>query len=185
MKSIRPIELSDVLALKEFTDLAIGKNYYSVQEWEVMIHRSESDGVQYSLVLKIAEKIKGLRITFPPGKWDKGKGEGLSPDLWPHSIEETAYFQSLFIAPELTGQGLGKELSTKSIEALRAAGAKGIVCHSWKQSPHDSSGRYLKKLGFKWVKEHPEYWKNVDYLCTRCKVKPCLCTADEMYMELK
>ena len=185
MKSIRPIDREDIPALQNFTDLAIGKDYYSPAEWEDMIHRSQCGDHQCSFVLDDDGSIKGVRISFPPGRWRKGKGEGLSPSLWPQPEASTAYFQSLFVAPELMGQGFGKELSLKSIEVLRQVGARGIVCHSWRESPHDSSGRYLRKLGFKRIKEHLQYWKDVDYTCTRCQEKPCLCTADEMYMELK
>ena len=185
MKSIRPIEHKDLAAIKEFTDRAIGENYYSRKELEDLWRRSQCGDSQCSFVLEIDNSIQGIRFTFPPGLWSQGKGKGLSPELWPKPLKKTAYFQSLFIAPEWTGQGVGKELSRKSIEVLKELGAEGIVCHSWKESPNDSSGRYFRSLGFQTIKIHPEYWIDVDYLCIKCRSKPCLCTAEEMYLELK
>lgn len=184
MKSIRPIKVEDLEAIKIFTDKVIGKDYYRAAEIKDICSRSQSDSIQCSFLLEIEKQIKGIRITFPPSGWETGKGKGLSPELWPYPLSETAYFQSLFIDPDCTGKGYGRELSLKSIEALKKLGTKGVVCHSWKESPHNSSIKYLKRLGFKSVKEHLEYWKEVDYICTKCQKKPCLCTAEEMYLEL-
>lgn len=175
---------SDIEAIKEFTDRAIGTNYYSIPELEGIFQKSAFNKIMCTLVLEIDGKIEGVRITYPQGQWSKGKGQGLNPNLWPHSLEETAYFQSLFVSQELTGHGYGKKLSLRAIEVLKSIETKGIVCHSWKESPNDSSGRYLRALGFKLIATHPLYWKEVDYTCTRCG-KPCLCTAEEMYLDLK
>lgn len=181
--TIRPLEKSDILKVKEFTDRAIGTDYYSVPELEDIYSKSLADNVMCTLVLEINQQIQGVRITYPPGKWSHGKGQGLNPGKWPHGLDQTAYFQSLFIAPELTGSGHGKTLSLKTIEILKEIGTQGIVCHSWKESPNDSSGRYLRSMGFTLIATHPLYWKEVDYVCTRCG-KPCLCTAEEMYLDL-
>jgi len=179
---IRPLLKEDLPELKEFTDRAIGHGYYTLSELEDIYERSLTEHQKMmTLVLLIDHKIQGVRITFPPGHWEKGKGRGLSIKSWPHPLKETAYFQSLFIDPKLSGQGFGKKLSLRAIEALKIIGAKGVVCHSWKESPHDSSGKYLRSLGFKLIATHPNYWKEVDYECTRCG-KPCLCTAEEMYL---
>lgn len=183
MLVIREANVNDALQLKSFTDRVIGAGYYSVEELESKIQQSTVEGRCTSFLLTDGKEILGLRLTFPPKAWSKGKGEQLSPHLWNVSPDNMAYFQSLFLDPSLTGQGWGAKLSQASIESLRKLGAKGIVCHSWKESPHNSSSRYLQKLGFKTVAEHPLYWKNVDYVCTRCG-KPCLCTAEEMVLYL-
>lgn len=180
---IRSLTRSDLSAVKDFTDLAIGKDYYSIAELEKIYDQSLIDGVMCTLVLEVAGEIKGIRISYPHGNWQSGKGRGLSPLLWPHPLQNTAYFQSAFLSPELTGQGLGITISKEALKRLQSVGAKGVVCHSWKESPGDSSGKYLRKLGFKAVAIHPEYWKAVDYVCTRCG-KPCLCTSEEMYLDL-
>lgn len=129
-------------------------------------------------------EILGVRISYPPENWKKGKGQGLCPNKWPHALSDTAYFQSLFISKDIQGQGWGGRLSKEALIALKNVGAKGVVCHSWKESPNDSSTRYLKKLGFKLITEYPEYWSAVDYRCTRCGEPPCRCTAQEMYLSL-
>ena len=181
---IRSMAKSDLERVKEFTDRAIGTGYYSTSELEAIYQQSIFKNEKVlTLVLEIDEQIKGVRITYPPGQWQKGKGEGLNPTLWPYSLDETAYFQSLFVDPQLTGRGYGKLLSQAAIKNLKDIGAKGIVCHSWKESPHDSSGKYLRALGFELIAAHPLYWNEINYVCTRCG-KPCLCTAEEMYLSL-
>lgn len=177
---IREIRDSDLMTIKAFTDRAIGENYYSLDELKGILERSRQGAVVHSLLLENeGGEVAGIRITYPPGQWEKGKGSGLSPSLWAQPIEKVAYFQSLFVDPSLTGLGWGKRLSEASLEKLRLSGARAVVCHSWKESPNDSSGRYLRAMGFELVAVHPLYWKDVDYVCTRCG-KPCLCTAEEM-----
>lgn len=181
---IRSMAANDLIAIKNFTDRSIGSGYYSLSELEEIFQKSQHQNKVCSLVLcDSAGQIFGVRITYPPGKWDKGKGQGLSPQLWKSSIENTAYFQSLFVDPSLTRLGWGKKMSIESIKLLRELKTQAIVTHSWKESPHDSSGRYLRAIGFEKIATHPLYWHEVDYTCTRCG-KPCLCTAEEMILYL-
>lgn len=184
--TIRPLAAADLQAVKRFTDAEIGAGYYAMPELDDVFRRSQAGTIMCSFVLVDAtQAIKGVRITYPPGQWKQGKGSGLTVMAWPNRLDETGYFQSLFVAADLQGQGWGGRLSERALEALRAAGAKGVVCHSWKESPNDSSTRYLKKLGFTLIAEHPLYWKDVDYNCTRCQKPPCQCTAQEMYLDLR
>jgi len=183
IRPLRPADLPDVI---KFTDQEIGKGYYSPKEIAEIFERSQKKGVMCTLVLEGDKgKIKGIRISYPPGQWEHGKGQGLEPGQWPHDFKDTAYFQSLFLSEDLQGQGWGGKMSMAAIEILRSVGAKGIVCHSWKESPNNSSTRYLQKLGFSVIAEHKEYWKDVDYNCTRCLKPPCRCTAVEMYLDLE
>jgi ribosomal protein S18 acetylase RimI-like enzyme len=184
MFNIRPMRLTDLLKVKDFTDREIGRDYYSSQELDDMFRRSEKNGIVCSLILENEGEIHGIRLSYPPGQWQKGKGKALNSEKWPHSIEETAYFQSLFLSSAVQGQGWGGRLSEAALERLRLTGAKGVVCHSWKESPNNSSTKYLKKLNFKSVGEHPQYWSDLDYQCTRCGNPPCQCTAEEMYLDL-
>lgn len=191
--TIQNLRREDLPRLQVFTDRAIGKGYYSLQELEDIYERSHAvgrDGLEHmcSLVLRDGDEILGVRITYAPGKWDHGKGEGenhgLHVDRWPHPLSETGYFQSLFLADEVQGEGWGPKLSLTSIEQLKKLGARGVVCHSWKESPHNSSVRYLEKLGFAKIAEHPLYWQHVNYNCPRCGPPPCQCTAIEMYLDI-
>lgn len=192
-----PLKEQDLGRLKEFTDRAIGAGYYSNAEIQDIFRRSTPEGAagpktptdhrsdqMCSFLLKKGDEIFGVRFTFPPGRWSHGKGEGLTPAAWPHPLSETGYFQSLFLDERVQGQGWGSRLSQKSAEVLASIGAKGIVCHSWKESPGGSSTKYLLKMGFRPIKEHPLYWQHVDYNCTRCLKPPCQCTAIEMYYEI-
>lgn len=187
--AIEALQQSELGALKSFTDRSIGQGYYSAQELEDIFERSfgvDATGTKHmcSFLLKEAGKILGVRITYPPGLWNHGKGKGLTQQKWPFQLSQTAYFQSLFLDESTQGKGLGAKLSAKSLEVLKSLGARGVVCHSWKESPHNSSSRYLEKMGFVVLAEHPKYWKDVDYNCTRCGSPPCQCTALEMYLRL-
>ena len=177
---IRPFALADIPAVKAFADASIGTDYYSESELQDVYHRSLAGNVMCSfLLVDNQQQVLGLRLAYPPGKWEKGKGNRLHADLWKTPLSETGYFQSLFLAAKVQGQGWGPKLSLKSIEALKKVGAKAIVTHAWKESPNNSSIRYLSKLGFQSVATHPEYWINVDYVCV-LDGKPCRCTAEEM-----
>ena len=181
---IRSYTLDDLPLLKSFTDSTIDPGYYSVAELEDIYYRSQKNGCQCTLVLEDAGRcIRGVRITFPPGQWQQGKGRGLAPERWGVELKDAAYFQSLFIDPGLTGQGWGTSLSRQAIQILLKLGAKAVVTHSWKESPHDSSGRYLRGLGFCFVASYPGYWSEVASSCSRCG-RPCVCTAEEMILRL-
>lgn len=187
--TIHPLTEVDLKPLRAFTDLTIGAGYYSMKELEEIFDRSsavDSHGVRHmaSLLLRNGDEILGVRFTYPPGNWSHGKGKGLNPSAWPHGLSETGYFQSLFLSDKVQGQGWGSRLSLASIEVLKTLGARGVVCHSWKESPFNSSSKYLEKMGFKIISEHPLYWSEVDYNCTRCLKPPCQCTAVEMYYEI-
>lgn len=183
---IRPFLPSDVEAVKKFTDQQIGEGYYSVSELldsQKKSIASTGDITSFVLVDPTTNAVKGLRMAYPPGAWAHGKGSKLRPDLWPFPIAKAGYFQSLFLAKDTQGGGWGPRLSQKSIEIFRKLGAKAVITHCWKESPNNSSFRYLEKVGFQTVIEHPLYWIDVDYVCTR-DGKPCRCTAIEMYLML-
>ncbi len=182
---IRPFLPEDINAVKKFTDREIGEGYYSHTELKDNQEKSISaDGTICSFLL-VDEKneVQGLRLAYPPSNWHHGKGSQQRSDLWPFPLAKTAYFQSLFLAKHLQGHGWGPKLSEKSLAAFGKLGAKGIATHSWKESPNNSSIRYLEKIGFKKIIEHPLYWHEVDYTCPR-DGKPCRCTAVEMYLVL-
>lgn len=181
---IRLFQEKDILKVKKLTDREIGQDYYSVTELEKAYARSIKDGVNCSFVLEENEMIVGIRLTYPPGQWQRGKGSGLTVHQWPFSLDETAYFQSLFMSQSWQNRGWGKALSMASIDQLKKLRTSGVVCHSWKESPHNSSQKYLLSMGFRLIKEHPKYWYLVDYTCPRCG-KPCECTAQEMYLNLQ
>ena len=183
---IREFLASDIEEVKKFTDIAVGMGYYSVEELAENQKKSiASNGAICSFVLvdPADNSVHGLRLAYPPGNWEHGKGSHLRPDLWPTKIEETGYFQSLFVSNLLQGRGWGPKLAERSIQVFKSLGAKGIVAHCWKESPNNSSLKYLENIGFKTIIEHPNYWINVNYVCTRDGY-PCRCTAIEMHMSI-
>jgi predicted N-acetyltransferase YhbS len=185
MLEIRPFKKTDLEQIRQFTDREIGAGYYSQKEIEDIFERSQAAQTMCSLVLVDGDEIKGIRISYPPKRWKSGKGSGLHPEKWPHTLSETGYFQSIFIASSLTGQGWGGRLSMEALRLLSKVGAKGVVCHAWKESPNNSSTRYLSGMGFEVIAEHKLYWKDLDYKCTKCGLPPCQCTAQEMYLDLE
>lgn len=176
---IRPLQKSDLTEVKKCTDQTIGENYFSLQELEECFQKSQLNNVMYSFVLVEQGKILGLRLAYPPGAWAKGKGSKLKPELWKVPHGKAGYFQSLFLAKEVQGYGWGPKLSEAAIEKFKEIGALAIVTHAWKESPNNSSLRYLTKFGFEMVAIHPDYWVDVDYTCV-LDGKPCHCTAVEM-----
>lgn len=176
----------DIENVKKFADQEIGDGYYSLDELIENQKKSVcADGSisSFLLVDDATNQIKGLRLAYPPGNWSHGKGSALRNDLWPFPLQQTAYFQSLFLSKDAQGQGWGPKLSHNSIEVFKKLGAKGIATHSWKESPFNSSVKYLESVGFNKIIEHPKYWANIDYTCT-LDGKPCQCTAIEMYLIL-
>lgn len=163
----------------ECSNLYIGDNYFEKDQLTQLARLKSS-----FILVDEKNKVQGLRLSYPPGSWvDSKKPEKLCPELWKVPPEKVAYFQTIFLADGARGGGWGLRLSQASIAVLRDMGARAIVCHSWKESPHNSSMKYLKKLGFELIKEYPNYWIQVDYDCIRCG-RPCVCTASEMIFYL-
>lgn len=182
---IEPIKDQDFAAVLKFTDKHIGEGYFSEDKLKKVFQGSKWQGQSMSFVLKdLKGNIFGVRLSYPPMQWpDRHPSQKLHPHLWRVELDKVAYFQSLFLADEAQGRGYGQRLSLASIEHLKMAGAKAVVCHSWNESPGNSSRRYLDKLGFQPVIDIPYYWKEIPYSCTRCG-SPCLCTATEMILYL-
>jgi GNAT superfamily N-acetyltransferase len=178
---IRPFGPDDIEAVRVFTDLWIGDNYYSTEELETILLYSGWDGLNASFCAwsKTGE-LAAVRLTYAPGVWIDETTRGLTPELWDVDPQYVSYFKSLFVADQFQQSGLGKTLSWRSIEVLKQMGAKAIVCHSWIQSPGNSSQIYLQRFGFKPVKEHLKFWYPVDYQCPVCAPARCVCTAHEM-----
>ena len=173
----------DADAVSELADICIGPGYYPPQTVREYLTRSTTDQRCLAYVADAGPSIVAFRFVLPPGRWSHGRGDGLSEDRWPGPKARAAYFQSCFVHPDAMGQGLGKQLAKLAFDDLAAIDTDFIVAHSWKESPHDSSQRYLRALGFEAVAEHPDYWMNIDYVCKR-DGKPCRCTAIEMVKRL-
>lgn len=177
---IRFLRQSDLESLCQFSDDQIGQGYFTLKKLEQILKASTKNGIVCSFVLEDDSGIQGIRLTYPPGQWlDRDPRQAYHPHLWKCQENEAGYFQSLFIAKSHQAKGYGQRLSMASIEHLKMCGAKAVVCHSWDESPHNSSRRYLDSLGFEPIKTIPNYWNCIDYTCTRCG-KPCVCTATEM-----
>jgi ribosomal protein S18 acetylase RimI-like enzyme len=175
---------ADADAIQGLADRVIGPGYYPRATVLDYLERSTAkDGSVVAHVAHAGERLIGFRFALPPGNWDGGRGAGLFPDRWPAPVARSGYFQSAFLDPEFTGRGVGKRMARRALDDLAALGAEGVVTHSWKESPHNSSARYLTALGFEVVAEIPEYWRDVDYTCV-LDGKPCLCTALEMVRAL-
>lgn len=182
---IRPLTENDLENVRLFTDKWIGENYFSLDELQKIFEWSEKDGQTASFLAVDGETIAGARLTYAPGVWINPETRGLSSELWKTTTGQTAYFKSLFVSGDYQQKGIGKKLSETSIQVLRDMGAEAILCHSWLESPGNSSQKYLQKMGFETVKEHKKFWFPIDYECTRCSPDRCVCTAMEMIKYLK
>ncbi len=181
---VRPMALVDVAAVSALADRMMGPGYYPVDEVERMLERSTVAGRVYSYVAdQDGSGLVGARFSLPPGRWRHGRGPHLSVQGWPCGLDAAAYFQTAFVDPAHRGQGVGRALAARAIDDLRAAGARAVVAHAWKESPDNSAVRYLTRLGFRPIVEYPDYWVEVDYRCPRDGT-PCHCTAVEMVLDM-
>ena len=183
---IQPLKASDLEPLKTFCDQQVGHGYYSQTDLEKILAQSNSHGQNVSFLLKGPnQEIVGVRLSLAPTTWSDFMKDNCCPEKWGLPSEEVGYFKSLFIDSRLQGQGWGPKLSNLSLEAMTKLGAKGVVCHSWKESPNNTSIRYLEKYGFQKVAEHPKFWASIPYDCTICKKPPCQCTGVEMIYKIE
>tara|TARA_Y100000034_G_scaffold137007_1_gene218322 strand:- start:2531 stop:3070 length:540 start_codon:yes stop_codon:yes gene_type:complete len=164
--------------LKEFCDREIGRNYFTLEFLRDFIELNNSSKFNPSFIALNDEEIVGIRLTYPPGL-----KPGLS-DSYSFKLDEIAYFQSLFIKKDFQKSGLGSLLTSLSIEVLKRLGVKAILSHSHKESENNSSVKYFFKNGFSPLKEINNYWAAIDYDCPSCNLKPCTCTAIEMFKEI-
>lgn len=176
---ITAFEMHQIAQVQAFTDRWIGDGYFSRDELHQVLEFSQKQNLNASFLAYEKKELCGVRLSYLPGSWVK-TARGLSPQNWQVSPDRVGYFKSLFIADSAQKQGLGKSLSEKSLSVMKAAGAEAVVCHSWIESPDNSSRRYLESMGFAQVGEHPMFWEMIDYLCTRCAPQRCQCTAAEM-----
>jgi predicted N-acetyltransferase YhbS len=181
--TIRAMTSADSAAVSALADRLVGDAYYTPEIVDETLRRATQEGQVYAYVAEGEEGLMAFRFVLPPGHWDHGRGSALAPERWPAALTETAYFQSCFVAHEVMGQGIGRRLGHRALADLKASGARAVVAHSWKESPHGSSLRYLSRLGFMPVAEHAEYWVDVDYTCA-LDGKPCRCTAIEVVLDL-
>lgn len=181
----KPLDEGSLEAVKAFTDQWIGKDYYQVDELKEIYDASLFGAGSCSFLAFVEGELAGVRLTFAPGRWSELITRGLSPETWGIPFEDMAYFKSLFVAEKFQGLGIGIGLSQRSLGLLKEAGARGVLCHSWLESPGNSSQRYLIKFGFSEVNRHPKFWYPIDYECTRCAPERCTCTASEMILRLE
>ena len=186
---IRTMAAGDAQEVSALADVLIGLGYYPPDLVLTYLERSRSGEDYFSWValdpsIGPSGKIIAFRFVFPPGRWEHGRGKGLSPKDWPSPLSHAAYFQSCFVDHAYMGLGIGGALAKVAIRKLQEQGAGCVIAHSWKESPHGSSFRYLSKMGFTAVNEHSKYWAEVDYICPRDGY-PCHCTAIEMVLDLK
>ena len=180
MIRVIPLLVRDLDHIKKFSDKWIGVDYFRREDLKEILVYSSLNNLNASFAAWDKEDLVGIRLTFAPGEWIKRFPKGTTPSSWKVEPQKVAFFKSLFIKEDYQGKGLGKKLSNESLKVLKQMGAKAIVCHSWLESPNDSSRRYLDKMGFEKLKDYPQFWNDLNYECIRCSPKKCACTAVEM-----
>ncbi len=181
---IRPMTAADAVPVARLADRLVGGNYYPPELVLEYLERATTLLLTTAYVAARGTELVAFRFVVPPGRWIEGRGRGQTPGQWPGGPERAAYFQSCFVDHACMGQGIGGRLARRALADLTALDATAVVAHSWKESPHNSSFRYLSRLGFRPVAAHERYWHEIDYHCVRCG-KPCVCTAIEMVLDLR
>lgn len=185
---IRSLVPHDQPLLREFCEKYIARNYYSDEDYKKFCGSvSTNQSSTPSQVAILGEDWIGVRLTYCPGQWlDLFRSRPLYARDRNMPLERLAYFKTIFIRPQWTGLGLGGEMSRKSIEILKPLGCSGIITHSVSNfSHHNSSLKYLEKLGFTILGHHDYYWIHKSGLfCHICQSMPCHCSANEMYLEV-
>jgi len=185
---LRIIKKEDISAICKMGDEAFGERYITKQllqkEWPLL--QSGDNCASYILeTLDPSPNPIGFRLTYLPGLWLNTKeGKKSHVDLWHIPTEKVAYFKTSYVSENFRGQGWGKEMARLAINQLCKMGAQAIITHSWNESPEDSSGKYLRSLGFKDIGRIERFWQDSDYSCTECLQTPCVCTAMEMMLRL-
>ncbi|MEY4615346.1 MAG: hypothetical protein RJB66_306 [Pseudomonadota bacterium] len=174
---------SDLTDVKTFTDQWIGKGYFSLEELKDILSKSIKSNLTASLIARIGVQVVGVRLSLAPNSWIE-PGLRIATEKWGVPIEKVGYFKSLFVAEEFRGRGLGRRLSQLSKEILVQQGSSAIVTHSWLESPGNSSQEHLLRQGFVEVARYEKFWETIDYQCSRCSPRRCLCTAVEMILKL-
>ena len=171
----------DFAAIIELGNHVHGDGYLDLPSITEMLEKSISADLNSSYVMYDGDKLVGFRITYAPNNWELDKW--CTPDLWPISKEQVAYFKCNTIDPDYQGQGLGGQLLKASITTLKQMGAKAGLSHIWMQSPGNASFKYFTKAGGKLIKTHARRWDDLpDYICIICG-EDCYCDASEMMLE--
>ena len=180
--SLIPLSIEFIPQIITLADREFGKGYCDTDSLKKWI---QLNNPSYSLGLIDEQKnLHGFRITFPAGSWLHFMGDKCATKLWNLPTEGVAYFKSIVISHQLQGLGWGPQLSKETIKVLTDISNTAIVCHSWKESPYNSSVRYLSKLGFRPIAEHKNFWSDANFFCSKCQTPPCQCTALEMILYL-
>jgi len=184
--NIRFLTSKDKKDLRIFCETHIATGYYSESDYEKFCGEKVFLGASVAAVQ--GNHIIGVRLTYGSGEWFSSfSSETLFIEKLGIPIEKIAYFKTIFVFPAWTGKGLGGRLSQKSLELLKQEGCAGVICHSVTNfSQNNSSQKYLAKLGFKSLGVHEKFWKDISGLyCNLCSSEPCLCDAEEMYLNLE
>ncbi len=178
--TFRHIQQADWPQIVELSDKNFGTNYITSNELAKNFSKKHKNNSLCSYVLENPDyKIMGVRLTYAPGSWPQDL-VSRSSNKWPITLDKLAYFKTLFLDSSLQGQGFGPKLTKLSFDSLIQLNTKAVVCHSWKESPNNSSERYLLNAGFKPLVEINNFWDYKEYDCVLCLPDKCKCTATEM-----
>lgn len=183
---ICPLEQGDLQEISSLSDEIFGPGYLEdlnlLGEWSKVCPGEPH--ISFSLKTN-ADKVVGLRLSYPPGQWIHLDAFSKShPSQWPVPSDLVGYFKMSMVHPDYQGQGWGKQMAQAAIGGLRARGAKGVITHSWNESPGNSSAQYTKAIGFQFVSSIPGFWKDYIYSCDVCNMPSCTCTASELFLEI-
>jgi ribosomal protein S18 acetylase RimI-like enzyme len=178
---IRPISVFDIQKIVDFADQWIAENYYKKSQLRALLMKGVREDVNASFVALDKNKIIGFGLAFAPSEWITQDDEfNLSSHLWNVPSDDVAYLKNLVVDKNYQGLGIGRAILDKTTQAVKDMGAKAIVCHSWVESPKNTSRKYFDKMNFKPVNLHDNFWYFKDYICAKYSPRKCDCSACEM-----
>lgn len=181
MTTIVPLEIKHFEQAVALGNLVHGDNYLDLAKLTAMQKKALKNGINANFVAIEDEHVIGLRLSYAASNWPLDKW--CTTSKWPCAQADMAYFKCIAISPEHQGKGIGPQLLTASINALKSQGAKAGIAHLWMQSPGNGAVKYFTKAGGVMINEHKNRWLddciNDGYICTICGNR-CSCSAAEM-----
>ena len=86
---LRPMRAADARALAMLADRLVGQDYYTPALVLEYLAKATVEGEVCAWVAEAGDELVAFRFVCPPGRWEAGRGQGLSPEHWPAPLAAT------------------------------------------------------------------------------------------------